>query len=119
MAKRSITKRELIDTRKNKMYAKRTAGGQFKEMDDVGRLAERRSPPERQDGGKGRARGSRRPEARSPQKEVTTASPERSRRGYVSRAAPTREAKPVDRSAAKLSNKPRHHSSPPADPAPT
>jgi hypothetical protein len=35
--KRSTSKRELIDTGKNKMYAKRTAAGQFKEMDDVGR----------------------------------------------------------------------------------
>jgi hypothetical protein len=37
MAKRSSSKRELIDTGKNKMFAKRTAKGQFKEMDDVGR----------------------------------------------------------------------------------
>ena len=37
MAKRSSTKRELIDTGTNKMFAKRTAKGQFKEMDDVGR----------------------------------------------------------------------------------
>ncbi len=35
--KRSASKRELIDTGKNKMFGKRTAGGQFKEMDDVGR----------------------------------------------------------------------------------
>jgi len=35
--KRSTSKRELIDTGKNKMFAKRTAKGQFKEMDDVGR----------------------------------------------------------------------------------
>jgi hypothetical protein len=35
--RRSTSKRELIDTGRNKMYAKRTAGGQFKEMDDVGR----------------------------------------------------------------------------------
>lgn len=35
--KRSTSKRELIDTGKNKMYAKRTAKGRFKEMDDVGR----------------------------------------------------------------------------------
>jgi hypothetical protein len=37
MAKRSTSKRELIDTGTNKMYAKRDAKGQFKEMDDVGR----------------------------------------------------------------------------------
>ena len=30
-------KRELIDTGRNKMYAKRRADGTFKEMDDVGR----------------------------------------------------------------------------------
>jgi hypothetical protein len=35
--RRSTSKRELIDTGKNKMYAKRSASGQFKEMDDVGR----------------------------------------------------------------------------------
>jgi hypothetical protein len=35
--KRSTAKRELIDTGRNKMYAKRTAKGRFKEMDDVGR----------------------------------------------------------------------------------
>lgn len=35
--KRSSGKRELIDTGRNKMYAKRGAKGQFKEMDDVGR----------------------------------------------------------------------------------
>ena len=35
--KRSTSKRELIDTGKNKMFAKRTASGRFKEMDDVGR----------------------------------------------------------------------------------
>ncbi|HVH55501.1 MAG TPA: hypothetical protein VM791_04570 [Vicinamibacterales bacterium] len=37
MAKRSTSKRELIDTGTNKMYAKRDARGQFKEMDDVER----------------------------------------------------------------------------------
>jgi hypothetical protein len=35
--KRSTSKRELIDTGRNKMFAKRTAKGRFKEMDDVGR----------------------------------------------------------------------------------
>jgi hypothetical protein len=35
--KRSSSKRELIDTGRNKMYAKRGATGRFKEMDDVGR----------------------------------------------------------------------------------
>jgi hypothetical protein len=45
MAQRSTAKTELIDTGKNKMYAKRDARGQFKEMDDVGRSlsADRRS----------------------------------------------------------------------------
>ena len=37
MAKRSTTKRELIDTGRNKVFAKRDAKGQFKEIDDVGR----------------------------------------------------------------------------------
>lgn len=35
--KRSSNKRELIDTGRNKMFAKRGAKGRFKEMDDVGR----------------------------------------------------------------------------------
>jgi hypothetical protein len=35
--KRSSSKRELIDTGRNKMYGKRRADGTFKEMDDVGR----------------------------------------------------------------------------------
>ena len=39
MAKKTRTsgKRELIDTGRNKMYAKRGAKGRFKEMDDVSR----------------------------------------------------------------------------------
>jgi hypothetical protein len=37
MAKRSSGRRELIDTGRNKMFAKRDARGQFREMDDVGR----------------------------------------------------------------------------------
>ncbi len=37
MAKRSSTKRELIDTGRNKSYAKRDVQGQFKEMDDGGK----------------------------------------------------------------------------------
>lgn len=37
MAKRSNTKRELVDTGRNKSYAKRDVRGQFKEMDDVGK----------------------------------------------------------------------------------
>ena len=37
MAKRSSSRRETIDTGRNKMFAKRDARGQFKEMDDVGR----------------------------------------------------------------------------------
>jgi len=34
---RGSSKRELIDTGKNKMFATRTASGRFKEMDDVSR----------------------------------------------------------------------------------
>jgi len=43
--KRSSGKRELIDTGRNKMYAKRGAKGRFKDMVDVGRSlsADRRS----------------------------------------------------------------------------
>jgi hypothetical protein len=43
--KRSSSKRELIDTGRNKMFAKRRADGTFKEMDDVGRAlrADRRT----------------------------------------------------------------------------
>jgi hypothetical protein len=37
MAKRSTTKREMIDTGRNKMFAKRDVQGRFKEMDAVGR----------------------------------------------------------------------------------
>jgi hypothetical protein len=37
MAKRSSGRREIIDTGRNKMYGKRDAEGQFREMDDVGR----------------------------------------------------------------------------------
>ena len=37
MAKRSSSKREVIDTGRNRMFGKRDARGQFKEMDDVGR----------------------------------------------------------------------------------
>ena len=37
VAKRSTTKRELVDTGRNKGFAKRTAKGRFKEIDDVGR----------------------------------------------------------------------------------
>ena len=37
MAKRNSTKRELIDTGGNKMFAKRDVQGRFKEMDDVSR----------------------------------------------------------------------------------
>lgn len=36
-ASKGSGKRELIDTGKNKMYAKRGAGGEFTEMDDVSR----------------------------------------------------------------------------------
>lgn len=37
MAKRSSSKRELIDTGRNKMYARRDERGRFNEMDDVSR----------------------------------------------------------------------------------
>lgn len=37
MAKRTTSSRELIDTSRNKMFGKRDAKGQFREMDDVGR----------------------------------------------------------------------------------
>jgi hypothetical protein len=37
MARRSTTERELLDTGKNKAFAKRDTSGRFKEMDDVGR----------------------------------------------------------------------------------
>jgi hypothetical protein len=37
MAKRIGSKREVINTGRNKMFAKRDAKGQFKEMGDVGR----------------------------------------------------------------------------------
>ena len=37
MAKRSSSRRELVDTGRNKMFGKRGARGQFKEMDDVGK----------------------------------------------------------------------------------
>jgi hypothetical protein len=37
VAKRSSSKRELIDTGRNKMYGRRDERGQFKEMDDVSR----------------------------------------------------------------------------------
>jgi hypothetical protein len=45
MAKRSTTKRELIDTGTNRMFAKRDVKGRFTEMDDVGRslAADRRT----------------------------------------------------------------------------
>ena len=37
MAKRSNSRRELIDTGRNKMYGRRDVQGRFTEMDDVGR----------------------------------------------------------------------------------
>ena len=44
MAKRTAARRELINTGSDKRYARRGAGGQFKESDDVGRsLAKDRS----------------------------------------------------------------------------
>ena len=36
-AKRPSGKRDLVNTGRNKSFAKRTASGRFKEMDDVGR----------------------------------------------------------------------------------
>lgn len=38
-AKRSSTKRDLVQTRTDARYVKRTAKGRFKESDDVGRSA--------------------------------------------------------------------------------
>ena len=37
MAKRTSGRRELIDTGRNKMFAKRDTQGRFSEMDDVSR----------------------------------------------------------------------------------
>jgi hypothetical protein len=37
MAKRKATKRELINTGKDKRFVRRDTGGKFKESDDVGR----------------------------------------------------------------------------------
>lgn len=37
MAKKSTSKRERLKTSTSTQYAKRTRGGQFKEMDEVGR----------------------------------------------------------------------------------
>jgi hypothetical protein len=37
MAKKKSAKRELINTGTDKRYVRRSAGGQFKESDDVGR----------------------------------------------------------------------------------
>jgi hypothetical protein len=37
MAKRSSSRRELIDTGRNKMYGRRDVQGRFREMDEVGR----------------------------------------------------------------------------------
>jgi hypothetical protein len=37
MAKRKATKRELINTGKDKRFVRRGTGGKFKESDDVGR----------------------------------------------------------------------------------
>ena len=49
MAKRSTARRELVDTGRNKMYAKRDAQGRFREMDDVSKslAADRRSSASR------------------------------------------------------------------------
>lgn len=49
MAKRSGSRRELIDTGRKKMFARRDVKGQFKEMDEVSRslAADRRSRAKR------------------------------------------------------------------------
>ena len=70
--KRSSNKRELIDTGRNKMYAKRGAKGRFKDMVDVGRSlsADRRSKSKTKaksgygDQGDGPARGKKKTTAR-------------------------------------------------------
>jgi hypothetical protein len=70
MAKRRGSKREVIDTGRNKMFAKRDAKGQFKEMDEVG-LIGGGSTAQRQDDGEIGPRRSRRPAA-SDEEEVAT-----------------------------------------------
>ena len=49
MKRTRTSKRELIDTGKNKMFAKRRVDGTFRELDDVGRslAADRRTTAER------------------------------------------------------------------------
>ena len=49
MAKRTSGRRELIDTGRNKIYAKRDMTGRFREMDDVNRSlsADRRQTAKR------------------------------------------------------------------------
>ena len=80
--KRSSGKRELIDTGRNKMYAKRGAKGRFKDMVDVGRSlsADRRSKSKTKsksgygDQGDGPARGKKKTTARkAARKTVRTA----------------------------------------------
>ncbi len=43
MAKRKAAKRELIDTGKDKRYVRRSATGQFKESEEVGRSLKQRA----------------------------------------------------------------------------
>lgn len=49
MSRRGTSKRGLIDTGRNKAFAKRDAKGQFKDIDDVGRslTVDRRAQPRR------------------------------------------------------------------------
>jgi hypothetical protein len=76
--KRSSSKREVIDTGRNKMYAKRGAKGRFKEMDDVSRSlsADRRRKAKTKakaghgDEGDGRARGKRKAARKTARKGV-------------------------------------------------
>ena len=66
MARRSSSKRELIDTGKNKMFAKRNAKGRITEMDDVSRSlsADRRTSAKRSVKAGHGDKGDRKPSAR-------------------------------------------------------
>ena len=63
MMKSSTSKRELIDTGRNRMFAKRDVQGRFREMDDVGRSLCRGSPENCQNCREIWPRRSRRPTA--------------------------------------------------------
>ena len=92
MAKRT-SKRELIDTGRNKMFARRDVQGRFKEMDDVGRFVGGRSEAHRHDHGDIGPRRSRRPPASGNAEEELPAQTERA-------TAMRSESKPFIRPAA-------------------